>query len=99
MSELPRRKKTSMIETIEEPMKTSTQVSQVLTTGMLEVPLSSEAVGHIRNRHDVHLTRSQAAILRRIALGLGQKGETLANGKHVDNGTDAIRWMIENIAM
>jgi hypothetical protein len=45
----------------------------------------------------VKLSGQQAETIRKIHLGLSHAGATLKNGKHVDNGTDAIKWLLENV--
>lgn len=67
-------------------------------TALLEVPMTSQPLGHIKKRYDVYFNGQQATTLRRIAWGLSQQSAKLKNGKIVDSGTDALRWMLENVS-
>lgn len=105
--ELPRKRKTTKAETVDpvevekvevlkepqEPQEIELQVD----TGMVEFPMTTKPLGYLKRRYDVKLSGQQAETIRKIHLGLSHAGATLKNGKHVDNGTDAIKWLLENV--
>lgn len=54
---------------------------------------------YLRRRIDVNrLTRHQALALKRLTLGLQLRGEQLNAGCEVRNASDAIRWILEQLA-
>lgn len=63
----------------------------------IEAPMSGTAIGYIRKRYDVKLSGQQATAVRRLTLGLGEAGAKLQDGKFVESGTDAIKWLLENL--
>lgn len=105
--ELPRKRKTTKADAVEsielevvavveqppEPREIELQVD----TGMVEFPMTTKPLGYLKRRYDVKLSGEQAETIRKIHLGLSHAGATLKNGKHVDNGTDAIKWLLENV--
>jgi hypothetical protein len=102
--ELPRKRKTAKEETVgpvegkavvvePEPQEIELQVE----TGMVEFPMTIKPLGYLKRRYDIKLSGQQAETIRKIHMGLSHAGATLKNGKHVDNGTDAIKWLLENV--
>lgn len=63
----------------------------------LEAPMSATAVGFVRKRYEVRLSGQQALAIRRLTLGLGESGAKLQNGKFIETGSDAIKWLLENL--
>lgn len=78
-------------------MSVSLTDKQECSTCTVVAPITNQVAGYVRKRHDINLSRKQASNLKRIALGLGQSGNRLENGKIVDTGSDAIKWMLENV--
>ncbi|MCC7085883.1 MAG: hypothetical protein IT427_12850 [Pirellulales bacterium] len=73
------------------PIPTKTTV----TVPLAEVP----AACHISRRVDVaHLTRRQAETLKRVQRSLEDSGGVMANGRPVRRCSDAIKWLIDQIA-
>lgn len=68
-----------------------------LSFAQIEAPMSGTAIGYIRKRYDVKLSGQQATAVRRLTLGLGEAGAKLQDGKFVESGTDAIKWLLENL--
>ena len=100
--ELPRKRKITKAETVdpvevrEEPYEPQ-EIELQVDTGMVEFPMTTKPLGYLKRRYDVKLSGQQAETIRKIHLGLSHAGATLKNGKHVDNGTDAIKWLLENV--
>lgn len=66
------------------------------STALVEIPLGVLNGGYVSNRCDiVSLSVVQRNALRRIMNGLIEEGATLANGKNVKNGQDAVKWILE----
>jgi len=66
----------------------------------ITVPLGKLPVeGYLPTHVDVNLSdRSQRATLKRATEGLMDKGARLKNGRRVQNGADAVRWILEETA-
>lgn len=110
--ELPRKRKTN-VKSIEpgmeivlkageklEPVVVEQEPQEIelhVETGIVEFPMTTKPLGYLKRRYDVKLSGQQAETIRKIHLGLSHAGATLKNGKHVDNGTDAIKWLLENV--
>lgn len=102
--ELPRKRKTTKVDTV-EPVETESvvvdqepqEIELKVETGTVEFPMTTKPLGYLKRRYDVKLSGQQAETIRKIHLGLSYAGATLKNGKHVDNGTDAIKWLLENV--
>lgn len=102
--ELPRKRKTTKVEAV-EPVETDAvvveqepqEIELQVETGIVEFPMTTKPLGYLKRRYDVKLSGQQAETIRKIHLGLSHAGATLKNGKHVDNGTDAIKWLLENV--
>lgn len=58
-----------------------------------EVPASE---GYIPRNVDVRMTRPQAKILRDKLRKLQDEGAKTADGRHVTNRSQAVRWILEN---
>jgi hypothetical protein len=102
--ELPRKRKTAQAVDVETVTTEPTAVEQEpeeielqVETGIVEFPMTTKPLGYLKRRYDVKLSGQQAETIRKIHLGLSHAGATLKNGKHVDNGTDAIKWLLENV--
>ena len=54
--------------------------------------------GYVSRRVDVKLTRAQAVILRDKLRHLQDSGAKTADGRFVANRTQAVQWILENIA-
>lgn len=85
----PQKSEEDIVATVEK------EVAIVLVS--IDFPMAKESVGYTRRRHDLKLNGNQAAVLRKLALGLGESGARLADGKFVESGNDALRWMLENL--
>ncbi len=67
------------------------------TTATLELELA-EAYDNYNQRHiDMRLTEAEAQTFTRIKNALIKGHETLDDGRHVDNGNDTIRWLMQEI--
>lgn len=64
----------------------------------LRLPMLRLGFGYIRRRLDADLSRTQAGQLKALELGLQSREARLANGKLVASGSDAIRWLLEELA-
>jgi hypothetical protein len=53
---------------------------------------------YIPTHVDVHLSVTQAAALRRVFDGLQARAVRLENGRFVQTGADAVRWILEQVA-
>jgi hypothetical protein len=102
--ELPRKRKIAKAETVEpvevQPVEVEPEPQEIelqVETGIVEFPMTTKPLGYLKRRYDVKLSGQQAETIRKIHLGLSHAGATLKNGKHVDNGTDAIKWLLENV--
>jgi hypothetical protein len=102
--ELPRKRKTAKVDTVDsvggETVVVEQQPQEIelqVETGIVEFPMTTKPLGYLKRRYDVKLSGQQAETIRKIHLGLSHAGATLKNGKHVDNGTDAIKWLLENV--
>ncbi|MBI2424183.1 MAG: hypothetical protein HYV27_15235 [Candidatus Hydrogenedentes bacterium] len=71
----------------------------VLERRMVEVPMAVETEGYVSGHVEVQLrTREQKLALKRVTVALKESGARLVNGRVVDNGGDAIRWLLEQLA-
>jgi hypothetical protein len=61
-----------------------------------EVQSVPASEGYIPRNVDVRMTRVQARILRDKLRQLQDAGARTADGKHVDNRAQAVRWILEN---
>jgi hypothetical protein len=69
------------------------------TTAVIELPLSSiSTTGYVSKRADVKLTRKQCLTLRAVLRGLEDRGAVLENGRPVNNVTQAVQYILEEIA-
>jgi hypothetical protein len=59
-----------------------------------EVPASE---GYIPRNIDLRMTRPQAKIMKDKLRALQDAGEKTADGRHVTNRSQALRWIIENL--
>jgi len=65
----------------------------------MTVPVARMQVnGFIRRRIDLRLSRRQADSLKRIMLALQTQDARLADRRPVKNVTDALRWMLDQLA-
>lgn len=55
--------------------------------------------GYFSNRVDITLTSEQAKTLKSVLFGLQSKYTKLSNGKEISNGADAIKWILEEMAV
>ena len=84
-----------MGRTIEAPPANMTTA----TTSVIELPLSSiSTTGYVSKRADVKLTRKQCLTLRAVLRGLEDRGAVLENGRPVNNVTQAVQYILEEIA-
>ena len=68
-----------------------------LTT--IKVPVvSTILVGYFSPRIDMTLDSNQAEALRAAMHGLQSKFTKLRNGKEIANGSDVLKWMLENMS-
>jgi hypothetical protein len=89
MSGLPR------MET--KPAKVSV-VRREIEKRTIVVPLMAETFdGYFSDRIDMKLTTTQAKTLKSVLFGLQSKFTTLANGKEIANGSDALKWILEEM--
>lgn len=63
-----------------------------------DVPMLRMEGGHFSDRLDGALTAGQVRNLRSVTDGLRAKMATLANGRPVVSGLDAVRWWLESLA-
>jgi len=72
----------------------SVQIEELTVT----VPVVNLIVGYVTNRCDVYaMSELQRTNLRRLQNGLIAGNATLANGKEVKNGQDAVKWFLESM--
>ena len=84
-----------MGRTVETPPANMTTA----TTSVVELPLSSiSTTGYVSKRADVKLTRKQCLTLRAVLRGLEDRGAVLENGRPVNNVTQAVQYILEQIA-
>ncbi len=63
------------------------------------VPIAAVSVqGFTRRRIDVRLSRRQGDALKRIMLALQSQDARLADRRPIKNVTDAVRWLIDQVA-
>lgn len=78
--------------------ETQTVTVEIETVDMT-VPLAPVVIDEYAQRHiDLQLEGARAETLKRITDGLIVHGATLANGRKVTTGADAIRWWLDGIA-
>lgn len=53
---------------------------------------------HLSRHVEAQLTPEQAVILRGVQNALNQRYARMANGKFVQSGADAVRWLLEQVA-
>lgn len=83
-----------MGRTVETPPASMTTA----TTSVIELPLSSISTsGYVSKRADVKLTRKQCLTLRAVLRGLEDRGAVLENGRPVNNVTQAVQYILEQI--
>ena len=63
----------------------------------ISVPHCEIELGYTKRRFDVRLGGAEAVKIKQIAFALTQKSAKLQNGKYVESGSDAIRWILENL--
>jgi hypothetical protein len=71
-----------------------TRQEQPAASVVQSVPASE---GYIPRNVDVRMNRTQAKILRDKLRQLQDAGARTADGRHVDNRAQAVRWIIENM--
>lgn len=72
---------------------TKPQAQRTIRETPAEPPASE---GYIPRNVDVRMTRAQAMILRNKLRSLQDAGARTADGRHVTNRAQAVRWIIEN---
>jgi hypothetical protein len=74
------------------------EVKAVPKLAGLKVPRAQPAEKlYARRRFELALTPAQAAIAKRLYLGLQAEGTLLANGRKVRRPADAIAWLLEQV--
>jgi len=84
----------------DEPTTLETPAKSVVTA-MVEVPLASVS-GYVSMHLEIRFRPGEgylAETLKRLHEGLYQRSEKLASGKHITSPADAIRWMLEQVAL
>lgn len=83
------------------PTVTSKRTGPEVRTVVARVPFSDEqADGGGAWRHvDLQLTGLQAQALQRLHAGLRLSGACMLNGNHTDRRGDALRWLLEQLAV
>lgn len=66
----------------------------------ISVPLGQiDPVAYCARHVDIsQLTPVQARTLKQVLAALSGRHEQLASGRHVENGADVVRWLLEQIA-
>jgi len=73
--------------------------SEILAGLTIELPLGSVCSSAYLSRHvDGHLDATQRMALRQIQNGLDAHGARLKNGRYVQSGIDAVRWVLEQFS-
>ena len=75
--------------------------SKIETTGdvTLSAPLLLGKSGYRQVHLDLQINAQQSAALRALYDGLDERGERLANGSRVRHACDAVRWLLEQLAV
>jgi len=69
------------------------------STALLEVPLGAPVPLATWGIHlDTRLTPAQSGVLRRLTVELDRQQATLAGGRRVASPTDAIKWILDQLA-
>ncbi|HYE19924.1 MAG TPA: hypothetical protein VEA69_15855 [Tepidisphaeraceae bacterium] len=64
---------------------------------LVEIPMA-EAVGYCQTTLDASLSGAEAVTLSRVVAGLRAAGKTFLDGRKVETGTDAVKWILEQAA-
>jgi len=80
--------------------KTAVLVAEsAVVSRSLQVPFAAARPGYQTRRVDVsHMTPTQKNALASLVAGLDKNGATLESGRRVVNNSEAIRWLLEQIA-
>lgn len=64
---------------------------------IIEVPQAELKGQYVSDYINLRLSAGQAQTVTRLFLALNGRHEQLADGRHVDNRLDAVRWLLEAI--
>lgn len=88
-----------VVTAVDTPVPVKQMLDGRLCTCMVEVPmLQFDGVGFVKRRIEAKLSTDQAMALKGLKLGLEAADARLKDGSRVRHASDAIRWMLENLA-
>ena len=97
--ELPSVSSGEAVTAVDTPVPVKQMLDGKLCTCMVEVPmLHLDGVGFVKRRIEAKLSTDQAMALKGLKLGLEAADARLKDGSRVRHASDAIRWMLENLA-